>query len=120
MPGLEKSVIEFVSAFTGFKPERLHRHTTLYGDLGVAGDDGWDLIQAYGKKFQVDLTGFEPVRHFGEEGVSVLAPFALLWMVLRFPFRQRRTPEEEAHLRVVRIADLVAFARAGRWMISAV
>ena len=63
---------------------------------------------------------FEPVHHFGEEGVSVLAPFALLWMVLRFPFRQRRTPEEEAHLRVVRIADLVAFARAGRWMVSAV
>lgn len=120
MQTLEESVIEFVSAFTGFRPERLHLQTTLYGDLGVAGDDGWDLIQAYGKKFQVDLAGFEPLRHFGEEGVSVLAPFALLWMVLRFPFRRRRAPEEESNLRVVRIGDLVAFARAGRWMITAV
>jgi len=43
MQNLEESVIEFVAAFTGFKAERIHLQTTLYGDLGVAGDDGWCL-----------------------------------------------------------------------------
>lgn len=120
MPSLEESVIEFVAAFTGSKPERIHFHTTLYGDLGVAGDDGLELIQTYGKKFQVDLAEFEPVSHFGGEGVGILAPLGLLWRILRLPFRQKRTPEEEADLRAVRICDLVACAHAGRWMIKAV
>lgn len=119
MQNLEESVIDFVAAFTGFKAERIHSQTTLYGDLGVAGDDGLDLIQAYGKKFQVDLTEFQSEHHFGSEGVSILAPLGLLWMVLRLPFRQKRTPEEEANLRVIRIRDLITFARAGRWMVNA-
>ena len=46
MQNLEESVIEFVAAFTGFTAEHIHLHTTLYGDLGVAGDDGLDLIQS--------------------------------------------------------------------------
>lgn len=116
---LEESVIEFVAAFTGSKSERIHLHTTLYGDLGVAGDDGLDLIQAYGKEFQVDLAEFQSERHFGSEGVSLLAPLGLLWMVLRLPFWQKRTPEEESNLHAVRIRDLIAFARAGRWTITA-
>lgn len=119
MQSLEECVIEFVADFTGFKPERIQFHTTLYGDLGVAGDDGVDLVQAYGKRFQVDLAGFESVRHFGSEGLSIFAPLGLLWMILRLPFWKKRSPEEGSNLRVVRICDLVAFASAGRWMITA-
>ncbi|MCF7789043.1 MAG: DUF1493 family protein [Prosthecobacter sp.] len=116
MQSLEESVIEFVADFMGFKAERIHLHTTLYGDLGIAGDDGLELIQTFGEKFQVDLTGFQSARHFGSEGLSVLAPLGLLWMVLSYPFRQKRIPEEESNLQAVRICDLIACARAGRWM----
>lgn len=119
MQNLEESVIEFVASFTGSKAERSHLQTTLYGDLGVAGDDGWDLIQAYGKKFQVDLTEFQSEHHFGSEGVSILAPLSLLWMILSHPFREKRSPEEESNLQAVRIRDLITFARAGRWMVKA-
>lgn len=119
MQNLEESVIEFVATFTGFKAERIHLQTTLYGDLGVAGDDGLDLIQAYGKKFQVDLMEFQSEHHFGSEGVSILAPLSLLWMVLSHPFRQKRTSEEESNVQAVRICDLITFARAGRWMVKA-
>ena len=119
MPILDESVIEFVAAFTGFKPERIHFHTTLYGDLGVAGDDGLELIQDYGKKFHVDLKEFQSARHFGNEGVGILAPLGCLWMVLSHPFRQKRTPEEESNVQAVRIRDLIAFAHSGRWAVVA-
>ncbi len=115
MPILEESVIEFVASFTGFKPERIQLHTTLYGDLGVVGDDGLELIQHYGKKFHVDLTEFQSARYFGNEGLSILAPLGCLWMILSYPFRSKRTPEEESNLRAVRICDLIASARAGSW-----
>lgn len=116
MQSLEECVIEFVADFTGFKPELIHLHTTLYGDLGVAGDDGLELIQAYGKRFQVDLAEFQSLRHFGSEGLSILAPLGLLWMVLGLSFRQKRSPEEQSNLQVIRIRDLITFASAGRWM----
>lgn len=116
MHKLEESVIEFVASYTGVKPELIYLHTTLYGDLGVAGEDGFELIQAFGVKFQVDLTDFQSERYFGSEGVSILAPFSLLWLILSHPFRQKRTPEEESNLQDIRIRDLIAFARAGRWM----
>jgi hypothetical protein len=37
MQNLEESVIEFVAFFAGVKPQLIYPHTTLYGDLGVAG-----------------------------------------------------------------------------------
>ena len=113
---LEEGIIEFVASFTGVMPQRIHLDTTLQGDLEVVGDDGAELIRAYGEKFQVDLAEFESARHFGSEGVGILAPLALIWMVLRHPFRQKCTPEERSNLEDVRIRDLVAFARTGRWM----
>jgi len=119
MPILEESVIEFVAAFTGFKRERIHLQATLYGDLGVAGEDGLELIQDYGKKFHVDLTEFRSARYFGNEGVGMFAPLGYLRMVFSHPFRQKRTPEEESNLQAVRICDLIAFARAGRWTVVA-
>ena len=118
MQNLEEGVIEFLAFFTGVKPQLIYPHTTLYGDLGVAGEDGFELIQAFGVKFQVDLTDFQSERYFGSEGVSILAPFSFLWLILSHPFRQKRTPEEEANLQDIRIRDLIAFARAGRWMIT--
>jgi uncharacterized protein DUF1493 len=112
---LEDSVMDFVARFTGFKREGIRLDTTLYGDLGVAGEDGWDLMQDCGKQFQVDLTGFEFERYFGAEGVSVLAPFCLLWVLLRHPFRKRQRPEERDGLKAVRIRDLIRCAQEGRW-----
>ena len=77
------------------------------------------MIQDYGKKFHVDLTEFQSARYFGIEGVSILAPLGFLRMLLSYPFRERRTPEEESELQAVRIRDLIASAHSGRWTVVA-
>jgi hypothetical protein len=117
MPSQEEDIIAFVAEFTGHKRERIHLETTIAGDLGVAGDDGRDLIQEFGKKFRVDLAGFEPEPYFGPEDTSSLAPIQLLWMLFSYPFRNKRATEEDWNLQPVRIRDLLACAREGKWQI---
>src|SRR5687768_8410198 len=54
MPTLDDSIIEFVAKQTGVKRERLGANTTLFGDLGIDGIDGWEFIEEFGKRFKVD------------------------------------------------------------------
>ena len=115
MPGLDDSVMDFVSGFTGVKRSRLTSTSTLLGDLGVDGADGWELLESFGKRFQVDLSQFQANRHFGPEDLPIYAPFLWLWWVVRWPFRRGQTPEDRAGLKPIRISDLIAAARDRRW-----
>jgi Protein of unknown function (DUF1493) len=115
MPDLDSSVMDFVAEFTGVRRQRLSPASTLLGDLGVDGADGWELIETFGERFHVDLSSFHADRHFGPEGLPIYAPFVWLWWLVNFPFRKRHTPEERSGLRAIRIADLVAAAQDRRW-----
>src|SRR5688500_479962 len=64
---LEERVKEFVARWTSTRAERLTLDTTLFGDLGVDGADGWELVEDFGKAFGVDISAFDPGRHFGPE-----------------------------------------------------
>jgi acyl carrier protein len=114
-PTADESVIEFVAEFTGVNRQRLSVTSTLLGDLGVDGADGWELIKAFGQKFQVDLSAFRADQHFGPEGLPVHAPFVWFRCLISWPFRKRQTPEKHAGLRAIQISDLIAAAKAKRW-----
>src|SRR5260370_34599317 len=106
MPAPDDSVMDFVSEFTGVKHPRLTASATLFGDLGVDGADGEDLIESFGKRFQVDLSQFRADRHFGPEGLRICAPFLWLWRLVNWPLRRGQTPEDRAGLKPIRIRDL--------------
>ncbi len=89
MPDVGDSVMEFVAQFTGIKRERLTPTLTLFGDLGVDGADGWELIESFGRQFRVDISDFRAHRHFG--------------------------PEERAGLTPIRISDLIASVQERKW-----
>jgi acyl carrier protein len=117
MSVLEREVTTFVAEVTGYSPERIKQESTLFGDLRIDGADGWELIEAFGKKFCVDIHGFRPDRHFGPEALPLSAPFQWLWYLISWPFTKRddRTPEEAAGLEPIRIADLVEAAQSKHW-----
>ena len=104
MPDIEERVFEFVAELTGAERRRLTLATTLVGDLGVDGDDGWDLVESFGEKFEVDLSTFRGDEHFGPEGLSIFAPLGLVWSLVSWPFRKKQTPEESAGLRASLLA----------------
>jgi hypothetical protein len=116
MTELDSSVIDFVAEFTGVRRQKLSAtSTTIFGDLGIDGHDGCDLIETFGEKFHVDLSSFRPDRHFGPEGLPLYAPFLYLWWLMSFLFRERQTPEQRAGLVPIRISDLIVAARNGKW-----
>ncbi len=117
MPPLEESVIDFVAEFTGIKHQQLMPASTLFGDLGVDGADGCELIEAFGQKFQVDLSSFRSDRHFGPEGLRINAPLLWLWRLMKWPFRKCQTPEQCAGLLEIQISDLITAAKEKRWML---
>ena len=109
--------MKFVADFIGVKPERLTPAKTLLGDLGVDGADGWELIEAFGQRFHVDVSSFRPDRHFGPEGLPVWALFVCFWRLVTCPFRKTKSPEQEDDLVPIRIADLIGAAKQRRWVL---
>ncbi len=110
MTDLPGAVRAFVAAQVGVSVESLSDVTTLFGDLGVDGDDAGELMSAYGVRFGVDLSEYDHRDHFGNEGLSPLFLVSWLTALLR-----RGTPEARAHLRPVSIGDLIESARVGHW-----
>lgn len=103
-------IAEFVASFVGVPSERISLSTTLFGDLGVDGEDGSDLLVAFGEHFNVDLSALDVTKHFGSEGIWPWAP--LYWVVL---WLRSGTPEQKARLSPITIADLVRAAESGKW-----
>jgi hypothetical protein len=61
--------------------KRIDGKTRINFDLGVDGDDGFDLIIEFGKKFDVDVSNFQFGDYFGPE--AGINPFAVLMAILR-------------------------------------
>lgn len=78
--------------------------TTLQTDIGVYGDDMDELMIAYAKTFNVDLSGFLWYFHTGEEGINLSGLFVP---------KSRGIPEIP-----ITIGMLHRFAESGRWTIE--
>jgi hypothetical protein len=123
---LETEVKEFVARITSVRPDKLAPGTRLAQDIGVDGDDGDDLMAAFGKQFGVDLSEFRTDSHFGQEGNAFayllgLAGSPRTWSSrLRSPISSRRRGLVVGSLRTVSRFDRpakVAFCfRIGRFV----
>lgn len=114
---IEQQVVALVAEFTGCPVERIKPQTTLFGDLGIDGDDGDEILTVFMKRFEVDMSSCRPV-HFGPEGFPPWTP--LYWLVLLWRARveKQSTPESRARLVPITIQDLFDSAKAKRWTIS--
>lgn len=74
---VEKAVIEWLKAELYLDADRsIGPHTRINIDLGVAGDDGMELITAFGRKFSVDIELHNWTQYFGHEASAT--PLTLL------------------------------------------
>lgn len=108
---LVQEVAAFVAEFIGVDRHQLRLRTTIFGDLGVDGEDAAELMERFARRFHVDLTGYDHWRYFGPEGFN---PVATLWVALRQLVGL--SSEEAAGKDPLTIQDLVAAARTGRWL----
>jgi acyl carrier protein len=111
-PDIIDRVIQFVSERVGVNRERLTLETTLFGDLGIDGNDGRDLVNAFGSRFGVDLSGFDPSKHFGPEA-GCFPPTAIYQLVREYVFGD--DAHELAGVVPISIRELVEAAETKRW-----
>ena len=100
-----EAVRHFVAEQSGNRVERLARETRLLHDLGIDGDDAFELFLAFGERFHVDLSPMEWPAYFGHEGD------ALGRAIKRLVGGPRAVDDKLP----VALEDLAAAAEAGCW-----
>lgn len=110
---LEARVKGFVANERKTDPGRLNLETALFADLGTDGADGWELIEAFGKEFEVDLSGFDVSKHFGPEAVG--NPFTLIYGFIQ-EVLLRKDPHDVWGLSVITIEALIEAAEQKTWL----
>jgi len=103
---LRRRVMEFVAFEAGVNVEELGPATTLVGDLVFEGGLGLEFMASFSREFNVDMSEFDPDKHFAPDD-GCLVPRFLRCMVCR----RRRTPALEP----ISINDLVDAAAKGKW-----
>ncbi len=105
-----------VSGQTGVPESEITLETRLFEDLGMDGDDGTELLAAFGDEFGVDISGLAPLNYFNDEssftGYSLTVPVAAFLS----PAFRARVERASRGLRALSVRDLVASARARRWI----
>jgi acyl carrier protein len=101
---LFESVRRFAAHRLGCERARVTAETSLFHDLGVDGADGCDFMEAFGSRFDVEMSAFDASLHFGPEAGG--NPFVWLWWDLTRSW-PRMVP--------ITISDLAAAAHSARW-----
>jgi hypothetical protein len=68
---LHDKLVTFLRKELMIREEILHGSIRIEADLGVTGDDAVELVLAFGKAFQVDVTEFRINEYFGPEGTDI-------------------------------------------------
>jgi acyl carrier protein len=102
-----------VASFAGVPQDRLLPNTTMFGDLGVDGMDGYELVTEFCREFEVDAASFDTTRHFGPEAGAT--PISLLIYLYRYLLEPSASPEERQGLVAIRFHDFVEAARNRKW-----
>lgn len=105
-PDARSRLIRVIAAETGVSPARLSDDTALADDLGVAGLDGADLLQAIGAEFELDLSAVDWPAYFGEE--SAFDPLRAIW-------RKFIDQDAASEAPPLRISDLLHTIESGGW-----
>ena len=99
---LSEAVARFVADKVGVRHNKVTKDSRLREDLGVDGDDAYDLLIVFAKKFHVRDENFVLADHFGPEAS---------WFPFAFMFRRKR-------LLPMTMQDLIDSAAAGVWRVK--
>ena len=112
-PELYARVKAFVAEFWSTSEEKLNPNTLLADDLGIAGDDGYELLEAFCEEFEIqNMCEVVPSEYFGTEGFN---PFEI-YVVFYYWIFDRKKFENYGVDTSLTLHDLVKSAEAKRWI----
>ena len=86
---LLNEVIAFVAEYWEEPKSRLLAETSINIDLGMDGDDGLEFMQAFSRRFTVDLERFPHDNYFGVEAAAT--PISIIVSMIRWLTTSRST-----------------------------
>ena len=94
--------------------EELTPDTHLADDLGIAGDDGYELLVAFCEEFEIqNKSEIEPYEYFGPEAWN---PFDVYVLLYHWVFDREKLNEPYHSLTPLYLRDLIKSAEAKRWI----
>jgi|GEM_PF-1089919 len=97
----------FLAGYVIMKPSELTDYADIEHDLRCTGDDFFELMEAYQKKFNVDMDGFLWYFHTYDESRASIGGF-----------RRTRSPADEVTRIPITLNKLTAFANSGKWEVD--
>ena len=114
-PELYARVKAFVAEETRASSKKLTKltpDTDLSEGLGIAGDDGCDLLEAFCEAFEIEnMSEIDPYEYFGPEGCN---PFYIYVVLYDLVFNREKLSDSDQTSLTMR--DLVKSAEAKRWI----
>lgn len=112
-PQLYARVKTLVVEQTGLaSEEEFMPETHLGDDLGIAGDDGYELLETFCEEFEIqNVEEIEPSEYFGTEGGP--NPFEIYVFLYYLVFDREK---QHYSCSPLYLRDLVKSAEAGRWI----
>ena len=102
----------FAAEFWPISKEKLTPDTRLADDLGIAGDDGYELLEAFCEEFEIQNTSeIDPTEYFGSEGWDF--EIFLFFYYLIF---ERKKLNDYYSPPPLTLRDLVKSVEAKRWI----
>ena len=82
-PELYTCVKALIAEQTWVSEEELTPDTHLADDLGIAGDDGYELLEAFCEAFEIEnMSEIEPYEYFGPEAWDPFYVYVLLYYLV--------------------------------------
>ncbi|HRY34191.1 MAG TPA: DUF1493 family protein [Bacteroidales bacterium] len=66
------NIKSFVEEIRWKYPFELQRETRVEQDLGLTGDEAYEFMETFSKRFSIDITNFEFSNYFEPEGDKIL------------------------------------------------
>ena len=96
---------------TGALEKKINPDARLEDDLGITGDDGYELLEAFCEEFEIqNMCEIDPYEYFAPEGCNPFEIYVALYHLIfdRETLDDSRTP--------LTLRDLVKSAGAKRWI----
>ena len=102
---IRQRVIQLIMDTTGSSRDELIHCHDIAGELGITGDDFFELMDAFAKEFNVDMAEFLWYFHTREEGTNLGSTF--------FP-----SPDQRVERIPISLDNLVNMAQSGKWSVD--
>ena len=81
MSEISNEVVQIVRRISGAR--EVSPSSRVYQDLGVAGDDAWEMLRHLGDRFSVSLTDFDFSRYFPAETEAMGEHWAKMFRLVK-------------------------------------